>query len=303
MPLLSDLSEIFWLLVDPWLFMFLAVQHIPLTVRNLFSAGEYGVLASPSAFADALFGTFWVTVGPMVKESGEERVVPLLQGRVRGGVVHDHVVAAPVSGTVIEVGAGSGMWADVFAKVGSSASEGGRPGLRKRGTGGGGGGEGGGLTKVYGVEPNATSAAALRQRVKDVGLEGVYEVVPVGIESLDDPTAWDGKIEPGSVDCIVCILCLCSIPEPEKNIKHLYKLLKPGGRWYVYEHVKTQRGGLLMSVYQREWPVPRQPLAGNRKIARLTTKPGVCRCRIYQLLLVLCHGLLSHLPKHWPESP
>jgi SAM-dependent methyltransferase len=112
----------------------------------------------------------------------------------------------------------------------------------------------GSISKIYGIEPNPQSYTALRQRVKDIGLEDVYEVVPVGIEDVTDPTAWDGKIEPGSVDCIVGVLCLCSIPDQEKNIHYLYNLLKPGGRWYVYEHVKATRGGLFMRLYQRKYP-------------------------------------------------
>lgn len=88
----------------------------------------------------------------------------------------------------------------------------------------------------------------------------MYEIVPVGIESIADPSKWDGKIEDGSVDCIVSVLCLCGIPEPEKNIKALYKSLKKGGRWYVYEHVKL-KNNVWLGLYQRksalhpsDWP-------------------------------------------------
>lgn len=163
---------------------------------------------------------------------------------MRDGEVNDTVVGVPLEGRVIEVGAGSGMWADVFSKIGGPHSES-SDGVRRRGNK---------LTKVYGIEPNPQSAAALRQRVKEVGLEDIYEVIPLGIESLSDPSAWTGTtIERGSIDCIVSILCLCSIPDQEENIKALYKLLKPGGRWYVYEHVKVERGGLLLNIYQRKY--------------------------------------------------
>lgn len=137
-----------------------------------------------------------------------------------------------------------------FSRLGGDKD--GEDGLRRRGVK-----SGSGLTKIYGVEPNPQSADALRQRVREVGLGDVYEVVPVGIESLSDPAAWTGTtIEPGSIDCIVSILCMCSIPDQEKNAKALYELLKPGGRWYVYEHVKAERGGILISLYQRKSTVP-----------------------------------------------
>lgn len=227
--------------------MSISFRHIPATIRGLIRDQDYAALFSLTRFEEALFGTFWATIGPNVKLNAEKRVIPLLEGRIKGGVVHDEVVSIPIYGTVIEVGAGSGMYADVYARFRENAdSAHDTESLRHRKT------TGGHITKMYGVEPNPISAKALEQRVKDLGMDDIYHVVPVGIESVDDPSAWNGKIEPGSVDCIVSILCLCSIPEPEKNIKLLYKLLKPGGRWYAYEHVKVWRGGPLLSLYQRK---------------------------------------------------
>ncbi|KOS23075.1 Methyltransferase-like protein 7B [Escovopsis weberi] len=226
------------ILVEPWLLVLYSLSHVPQTVRQIVRSGDWARLLSPSAFHDALFGNFWATFGPNVKQNAQVNVIPLLQGRVRGGRVHEDPVGPPIRGTVIEVGAGSGLWADVFARFAGPQATERLPGSR-------------GITKIYGIEPNAISAVALRARVKEVGLGNVYEVVPVGIEDVEDEAAWGGRIEPGSVDAIVSILCLCSIPEPEKNIKLLYRLLKPGGTWYLYEHVKTKRGGPLMSLYQR----------------------------------------------------
>ena len=95
------------------------------------------------------------------------------------------------------------------------------------------------------MEPNPDSHAALSNRVQELGLEGVYEVLPVGIQDVSKVKLSNGTIEKGSVDCIVSILCLCSIPEPEKNIAELYGYLKKGGRWYLYEHVKIQQGWFM----------------------------------------------------------
>lgn len=235
-------------LVDPWLFMRIALRFWPGTVSQLLSKSDYHTLLSPSEFGEVWFGNFWAFVGPQVKASAERRVVPLLEGRVHDGEVCNEVVGEPIEGIVLEIGAGTGMWADVFAKVGKSTSavtEDVDGDVRRR--------KGAGLKRVYGIEPNPQSAATLRQRVQDIGLDDIYEVVPVGIEDLNDPTAWAGRIEPGSVDCIVTILCLCSIPEPEKNIRLLYDCLKKGGRWYAYEHVQVERGGVLLWMYQCEY--------------------------------------------------
>ncbi|GJJ71079.1 hypothetical protein EMPS_03429 [Entomortierella parvispora] len=253
-------------LLEPWVFMWLSITHIPATVRALVEAKDYGTLFSPSGFREALFGTFWAAYGLNIKEANEERVVALLEGRVKEGRIYDNVVSTPVYGTVLEVGAGSGNWADVFAQFSNTSTAGGTNGLRKRKS------PHGGITKIYGVEPNPISAKALKQRVKEVGLEDIYQVVPVGIEFVDDSSAWEGKIEPGSIDCIVGVLCMCSIPEPEKNMKMLYKLLKPGGHWFVYEHVKVTRGGPAIRFYQWFCNIFWSIFMGSCRICRDTGK-------------------------------
>ncbi|KAM0285646.1 hypothetical protein ACHAQH_001352 [Verticillium albo-atrum] len=224
---MASLSTIFWALVDPWLFMCCSLYYLPPTILALLRSRDPAALLSWSRLQAAWFGRFWAWAGPGVRETGQARVVPLLEGRVRGGRVVDETSAAGprVGGVVIEVGAGTGMWVDMLAKVG-------------------------GVKRVFGVEPNEGSQPELRRRVREAGLEGVYEVVPVGIEELGDAGRWDGKIEPDSVDCIVSILCLCSIPDQEANIAALYGYLKKGGRWYVYEHVQAQNS-LFMKLYQR----------------------------------------------------
>ncbi|OCK86960.1 S-adenosyl-L-methionine-dependent methyltransferase [Cenococcum geophilum 1.58] len=248
---METLKDVLQHLIFPWLFMSISSRRIPYTIRTLISEGRWQTLFCLDGFCDALFGNFWAVVGPQVKSSAEVRVIPLLEGRVRNAKVSDHVVGKPVSGRILEIGAGTGMWADVFLRIDTTGQHAGTenangPTTRRRVATRG-------ISKIYGVEPHAQSVKALRQRTKELGMEDMYEAIPVGIEQLDDPRATGSAttIEPGSIDCIVSILCLCSIPDQEKNIKALYKLLKPGGRWYVYEHVKVKRGGILLGWYQR----------------------------------------------------
>jgi hypothetical protein len=123
-------------------------------------------------------------------------------------------------GVVLEVGPGSGEWVDLYDKEK--------------------------VTKIYGVEPNKDHHESLRKRIKEAGLSDIYVIVPVGIEELG--MGWVRKEE---VDSMVTIQCLCSIPTPEKLIDLLYEYIKPGGQWFVYEHVVTH-GGFLMEMYQGE---------------------------------------------------
>jgi SAM-dependent methyltransferase len=228
-------------LLEPWHFMLFSLLHIPLTLRLHFRS----LLRSPSSFLPLWFATFWSTVGPEVRNASAPRVQVLLAGKVTNGQESPTEVHPPIGGVVLEVGAGSGMWADVLASA---------PGV----------------TRVLGVEPNLESAAALRRKVEESGVGNVYEVVPVGIEELagdetgrlrvaegeEKKAMARGHVEEESVDCIVSVLSLCSIPDPERNIAALYRLLRPGGRWYVYEHVRVneEKAGRAMGMYQGASP-------------------------------------------------
>lgn len=220
-----------WSVLKPWALMLISFLYLLLTVLQLVIKADFTTLLSWDRFNDAWFGNFWTFMGPRSKAEAERWVGPLLQGRVQNGEVFDE--GRPIEGVVMEVGAGSGMWSQVFADV-KRKSE----GLGK------------GVRKIYGVEPNSISAKALKKRVAEVGLEKTYEVLPVGIEDLQK----EANIQPGSVDAIVTVQCLCSIPEPEKNARLLYEYLKPGGRWYVYEHVRAEGDGMIPGFQRKSTP-------------------------------------------------
>ncbi|PSR98967.1 S-adenosyl-L-methionine-dependent methyltransferase [Coniella lustricola] len=237
-PSFADVKQAVALLVDPWIFMSLSLSCLPRTIFSLLLAGQFSTLFSPSRLQEVWFGRFWSFAGPNARFHVEKRVVPLLEGRVSAGRIlpesatNDDTASSGnerVSGVVMEIGPGIGIWASVFAHPALSPT----------------------ILQVYGVEPNASHHAELRQRVVKAGLGDRYEIVPVGIENLES----SGRVQRESVDCIVSILCLCGVPEPERNIRELYSYLKPGGRWYVFEHVKhgsqgVRDTGRLMRYYQ-----------------------------------------------------
>ena len=122
---------------------------------------------------------------------------------------------------VLEIGPGSGEWVNLYDKEK--------------------------VTKIYGVEPNKDHHDLLRKRIKEAGLSDVYVIVPVGGEELGEE--WVEKL---SLDSVVTIQCLCSVPRPREMISSLYEYIKEGGQWIVYEHVVTHQGGLI-TLYQGEW--------------------------------------------------
>ncbi|CAD6444771.1 63f628ce-dcbe-465b-9b13-1303b274220c [Sclerotinia trifoliorum] len=129
-------------------------------------------------------------------------------------------------GIVLDIGPGSGEWLHVFDKSK--------------------------VTKIYGVEPNRDHYDLLRRRIKEAGLTDIYEIAECGVEGL---TKWG--IEDESVDSVVTILCLCSVGQPEEMIKDLYKKLRKGGIWALYEHVVKEQEGWpskYQSLVNMAWP-------------------------------------------------
>ncbi|KAK4631952.1 Methyltransferase-like protein 7A [Fulvia fulva] len=135
------------------------------------------------------------------------------------------------SGVCLDIGPGTGQWLYLFARAENPS-----------------------ITKIYGVEPNHAMHKSLWANAVKAGLGDVYEVIGCGAEELGTK----GGIDPGSVDTIVTVQCLCSIPTPELIIRELYPLLKPGGKWLVYEHVKTKYTGDFVAYWQKMiniiWP-------------------------------------------------
>lgn len=126
-------------------------------------------------------------------------------------------------GVCLDIGPGSGQWLYMFAKAKNPD-----------------------ITKIYGVEPNLALHRELKANAAKAGLAGVYEVIGCGAEELSTK----GGIQLGTIDTIITVQCLCSVPSPERIIKELYPLLKPGGRWLVYEHVKTKYQGDFVDYWQ-----------------------------------------------------
>lgn len=235
MPTIAELFELFWALVAPWIFMSQTLHYLPSTIWRLLKAGEVTSIASWSRFQTAWFSLFWAWMGPRIREGRGPRITALFEGRVTNARIVDEPVIPPLSGVVLDIGPGHGYWIDLYAKAQESGTE-----AR--------------IEKVFGVEPSTAAHVHLSKRIREVGLEEVYDILPVGIESLSLANVKGSHyknqtIEKGSVDCVVSLLCLCSIPEPEKNIRELYEYLKPGGRWYLYEHVRV-RGPWPMRLHQ-----------------------------------------------------
>ncbi|GAB7347081.1 hypothetical protein MBLNU459_g3212t1 [Dothideomycetes sp. NU459] len=205
-------------LLRPLYLLLLSAAYIPITLAKLLlPPAQPSKLRSWPAFQHAWFGTFWAYFGPVARGNAAAAVEPLLQ---------------TARGVVLDIGPGSGEWVYLFSAARNPAVE-----------------------RVYGVEPNGEHHAALRRRVAEAGLEGVYEVVGVGVEELGR----GGLLAPGSVDTVCTVQVLCSVPAPRTVVKEVYPLLKKGGRWLVYEHVRTKYQNEFVGWWQdtinKVWPL------------------------------------------------
>ncbi|KAG8623666.1 hypothetical protein KVT40_008642 [Elsinoe batatas] len=134
-------------------------------------------------------------------------------------------------GVVLDIGPGSGQWLDLYSPKQNQN-----------------------ITKIYGIEPNLEHHPALLQAIKREGLDDIYEVIGAGVEDLQKV-----GLQPGSFDTVVTVQVLCSVPDPQRVVTELYKLLKPGGQWIVYEHIKTLYTYKIIATWQKiidiAWPI------------------------------------------------
>lgn len=141
------------------------------------------------------------------------------------------LISRNASGVCLDIGPGGGDWLFLFNRAENPQ-----------------------IKKIYGVEPNTLMHPKLRENVAKAGLQDIYEVVGCGVEDLQTKAGF----KPGSMDTIITVQCLCSIPTPERVINELAPLLKSGGKWLFFEHVRTKYQGQLVDRWSQAisfvWP-------------------------------------------------
>ena len=88
-----------------------------------------------------------------------------------------------------------------------------------------------GVTEVVAVEPEPY----LRKRAEQAGASGS---VPVAVV---DALADELPYEAGSFDAAVACLVLCTVPDPQRTLAELHRVVSSGGELRFYEHVHAHR--------------------------------------------------------------
>jgi ubiquinone/menaquinone biosynthesis C-methylase UbiE len=152
----------------------------------------------------------------------------------RGASAHRRRLLAGLSGTVLEIGAGHGLNFPHYPSA---------------------------VTEVIAIEPEPT----LRARAGEAAAEA-----PVAIRVLPG-AAHELPLEDGTVDASVASLVLCSVPDQDRALRELRRVMRPGGELRFYEHVipRCQPKRTLVQLVDRSglWPA----IAGGCHPARDTT--------------------------------
>jgi ubiquinone/menaquinone biosynthesis C-methylase UbiE len=154
-------------------------------------------------------------------------------------------VVPGVRGRVLEIGFGSGRNLPFYAKSGAS--------------------------EVVGLEPAAEMRALGERRLAELRRDGLE----LPVELLAAP-AEEIPAEDASFDTVLVTYTLCTIPEPERALAEMRRVLRPAGRLVFCEHGAAPDPGV------RRWqdrvnPVWRRLAGGchlNRDVPELLTAAG-----------------------------
>ena len=123
-------------------------------------------------------------------------------------------IAGQASGVVLEIGAGNGLNFAFYD-----------PGLVER---------------VEAIEPDTAMLRYARERIATAKVPITLTQTPVEVLPFSDET----------FDCAIATLVLCSVSDPAGGLREIWRILKPGGKLLLLEHVRSQGtiAGLIQDI-------------------------------------------------------
>ncbi|GMU92522.1 MAG: ubiquinone/menaquinone biosynthesis methyltransferase [Candidatus Hydrogenedentota bacterium] len=106
------------------------------------------------------------------------------------------------------------------------------------------------VTRITAVDPHPGVNARARKRIAESAIEVRHHMISGEQIPMDDLT----------FDTVVCTFTLCSIPDAQKALRELHRVLKPEGRLIFVEH------GLADDPAVRKWQhrlTPLQKIVGD----------------------------------------
>jgi ubiquinone/menaquinone biosynthesis C-methylase UbiE len=149
-------------------------------------------------------------------------------------------VAAGLDGDVLEVGFGSGLNVRYYPPS---------------------------VTRVRAIDPATVGRKLAAKRV-------ARSPVPVEYVGLDGQAL---PLEPGSVDHVLTTWTLCTIPDVERALSEIRRVLRPGGSFHFVEHGRSPDSSVAR-WQDRLTPIQRRVAGGchlNRPIDQLIARSGL----------------------------
>jgi ubiquinone/menaquinone biosynthesis C-methylase UbiE len=87
------------------------------------------------------------------------------------------------------------------------------------------------VTELIGIDPDPGLLARARRRARDLRF-------PVHLEAGDAQAL---PFPDASFDTVVATLVFCTVPDALKGLREMRRVLRPGGRVYLLEHVRSER--------------------------------------------------------------
>jgi ubiquinone/menaquinone biosynthesis C-methylase UbiE len=78
-----------------------------------------------------------------------------------------------------------------------------------------------------------------RARPKAEGYAGRLQLRAMDVQALELPDA--------TFDTVVTACTFCSVPDPIRGLRELYRCLKPGGSLLMFEHVRSRLGPIAIA--------------------------------------------------------
>lgn len=237
MPTSDTLSARILDLITPLKLLFMSFLALP----RAFLSAPFLPITDFKEFQYHWFAELWKELGPQMALSPEQ--TPYISSLFG----HAH-------GTVLELGPGNG---DQMRHMLKPVSE-------------------GQIDRVIGAEPNVALHERLLANAKGIGLDpakGKYVALEAGAEPASlipalhkaglmlNTSSTPGVLDSeGIFDTVICIKSMCSAPQDqmEQICMTIHTLLKPGGEFLFFEHVKNDTSlttGLWAGLLNIVWPI------------------------------------------------
>jgi ubiquinone/menaquinone biosynthesis C-methylase UbiE len=124
------------------------------------------------------------------------------------------------------------------------------------------------VTKLHAVDPSETGRRLARKRIEKTS-------VPIAWSGLDGQNL---QLPDASVDCVLSTFTLCTVPDLDRTLRELHRVLRPNGAFHFVEHGRSPDAGVAR-WQDRISPVHRRLVGGcelNRPIADRLRAAGFC---------------------------